>query len=131
LPKPQQSPHPPLFLVGWCDAQARTAGRSGLGFFDVSGGDDATLEMHRDGYLATRAEVAAEDLVCHSAYAAAFEYAGEEACRARLEAFEQIGVDEAVLRAVGDAGFGLEGDDAWRSLESRIRLLAGESPELH
>lgn len=130
LPKPCQKPHPPLFLVGWSDAQARTAGRAGMGFLDVSGAADETLEIHRDGYREAREEVDALDLVCHSAFAVALEYAGTNACRERLESFAKMEIDEAVLRADG-APHAIGAADAPQAASDRIRALVGEPSGLH
>lgn len=124
LPKPAQSPHPPLSLVGWSAEQARAAGRAGLGCLDVSGAQDAELEVHRDAYHEGRAEVDASELMSHSSFAVSIEFEGAEACRDRQRSCEALGVDELVLRAAFDSS------DA-ESRRARIRALADEPTESH
>ena len=63
------------------------------------GGEPATLEVHRDGYFQARAEAAADELLCHSAFAAAIEWPGASELAPRLAALEALGIDEVALRA--------------------------------
>ena len=120
LPKPVQTPHPPLWLVGWSLHHARHAGRAGLGFLDVSGAEDDVLEMHRDAYRSGRAESDPHLLVCVSVYAALLGAESDAKLVERVARWEGLGFDQAVLRidpAVDDAA----------TTALRIRSLAGES----
>jgi len=103
LPKPVQKPHPPLWLVGWQADHAARAGAHGLGFLDVSGGSDETLELHRSRYREARSGADVHDLVCESAFAAALELPAEglgspDSLVRRLAGWENIGIDQAVAR---------------------------------
>ncbi len=124
VPKPQQKPHPPLWLVGWCDDHARAAGRGGLGYLDVSGAPDEAVEIHRDAYAEGRAEVAPEDLVSGHAFGVLGDFESGEAARARLARWEELQIDHALLRAGP-----LEGgtDEARR----RIRAFTDGAADLH
>jgi len=112
VPKPVQRPHPPLWLVGWTADHAEAAGRGGLGFLDVSGGDEPVWEAHRACYVGARAEADPEALVCAEAYAVAIDPAegSERALAARrgaggpcardwLEALAARGIEHVLLRA--------------------------------
>ena len=103
LPKPVQRPHPPLWLVGWHADHAARAGAHGLGFLDVSGGPDEALELHHSRYVESRAAADVHDLVCESAFAAAFDLPARDAAAVdrlmrRLAAWETMGLDQAVAR---------------------------------
>lgn len=131
VPKPVQRPHPPLWLAGWKAEQATEAGRAGLGFLDLSGGDAAVWQAHRACYFEARAEAQAEALANAGLFAVAVDLpdASETAVEARagragpggrawLAELEGAGFDAVFLRAGP-----LEGghDEACR----RIEWLAG------
>ena len=124
VPKPEQRPHPPLWLAGWSSTHARAAGRGGLGYLDVSGAEDAMLEVARDAYAEGRAECAPEDLVSVSVFAAVADLEPDAAGGERLAAWEEMSIDHAVLRA-GPLSGGHE--EAMR----RIRALTDAAPEVH
>ena len=124
LPKPEQKPHPPLWLVGWSAEHARRSGRAGLGFLDVSGGVDDALEMHRDAYLSARSAADPNDLVCVSVYAAALAGGRASEMAERLEKWDSLDFDHAVLRVDPE-------DEDSLTTRGRIRLLAGESVDVH
>lgn len=98
VPKPVQKPHPPLRLAGWHVEHARAAGRGGLGYLDLSGAPDDALEVHRDAYAEARAEAEPLDLVSPHVFAVAADLAPDDAGRGRLRAWEELGVDEAIVR---------------------------------
>jgi alkanesulfonate monooxygenase SsuD/methylene tetrahydromethanopterin reductase-like flavin-dependent oxidoreductase (luciferase family) len=124
VPKPEQKPHPPLWLVGWSLDHARRAGEAGLGFLDVSGGTDDALEIHRDAYLSARSGADPNDLVCVSVYAAALGGGSASQMLDRLEKWSSLDFDQAVL-SVDPA------EEESMMTRGRIRLLAGESVDLH
>lgn len=124
VPKPVQRPHPPLWLAGWTLGHARSAGRGGLGFLDLSGAADDLLEIHRDAYLETRAASAPEDLVCVQAYGVAADLEPGEGARERLERWAALGFDQAVIRA-GPL------DGAKDEAAERIRFLSEADARVH
>lgn len=124
VPKPSQKPHPPLWLVGWSVDHARRAGGAGLGFLDVSGGVDDALEMHRDAYLSARSGADPNELVCSSVYAAALGGGRATEMSERLEKWDSLDFDQAVLRVDPD-------EEESTMTRGRIRLLAGESVDVH
>ena len=124
LPKPMQSPHPPIWLVGWSLEHARQAGSAGLGLLDVSGGSDERLETHRDAYAMSRSEADPKDLVCVSAFAAALDLEAVPDAAGRLAGWEALGFDQAILRLAPVE----DGSDATRA---KIRLFASDSPSVH
>lgn len=124
VPKPVQKPHPPLWSVGWSEAHARQAGAAGMGFLDVSGAGDGALEVHRDAYTSARAGADPNELVCVSAYAAAYSGARPTEMLERLDAWAERGFDEAVLRIDAEA-------EEAKSTRGRIRLLAGGAAQEH
>ncbi len=98
LPKPVQRPHPPLWLAGWSPSHALRAGQAGMAFFDISGGTDETLVLNRDAYSEARAEASADDLLSMGMVAAVVELdslADGDRC---LEEWEDLGIDEVVVR---------------------------------
>jgi len=112
VPKPRQRPHPPLWLAGWRADQAMAAGRAGLGFLDLSGGDGAVWQAHRACHGEARALADVDALVNVGAFAVAVDLAeaSEVAAEARtgragpgarawLADFEAAGFDAVVLRA--------------------------------
>ena len=124
LPKPVQAPHPPLFLIGWSLDDARRAGASGLGYLDVSGGDDEILEMHKDGYVAARASADPNDLVCVSSFAAVGAFEPGADSTARMRRWESMGFDEAIAR--------LEPiDETAEKAKDQVRFMASEIVGLH
>lgn len=124
LPKPVQTPHPPLWLVGWSIEHARLAGRAGLGFLDVSGGVDDALEMHRNAYAESRSEADPDDLVCVAAFAASLASERAEMIAQRLRRWESLGFDQAIMQV--DM---LE--ESPQTVRGRIRLLAGGTASTH
>lgn len=124
VPKPVQRPHPPLWSVGWTVEHAQRAGSAGLGFIDVSGGTDDALEMHRDRYVADRAEADPNDLVCVSAYAAVISAGRPAELAERLDAWAKLGFDQAVLRIDPSVEESL-------TTRGRIRIMAGAASEVH
>ena len=124
LPKPVQIPHPPIWLVGWSLEHAQRAGSAGLGLLDVSGGSDERLERHRDAYLASRSEADPSDLVCVSAFAAAFDLEAVPEAGGRLAGWEALGFDQAILRLAP-----LE--DGFDATRAKIRLFASNSLSVH
>ena len=123
VPKPHQRPHPPLLLAGWSVAHATRAGAAGQGFLDVSGGTDEVLEVHRDAYTEARAGADPHDLVCTFTYAVVGDLESDQAGRDRLVAWEELGIDEAVIR--------LDVDDPVDWGKDRIRSLAVDDAQLH
>ena len=124
VPKPVQQPHPPLWLIGWSETHARCAGAGGLGFFDVSGGLDAVLELHRDAYAAARAACDPLDLVSEHAFAVLTDLDPGAEGEGRIAELAQLAVDQIVLRLAP-----LErGHD--QALE-RIRFLTEATADLH
>ncbi len=124
VPKPCQRPHPPLWLAGWTVEHARLAGRGGLGFLDLSGAADEMLEVHRDAYSECRAEADPVALVCVHAYGVASDLEPGAAGAERLEKWEALGFDEAIVRVGpldGRAGQAVE----------RIRFLSGAEQGVH
>lgn len=124
VPKPVQSPHPPLWLAGWAGEHAQAAGQAGLAFLDVSGGTDATLALHRDLYTEARAGAAVEDLVSPGLVAIAVDLEVGSKGSERLAAWEDAGFDAVVVRAAAQG----EGHDEVRA---RIRFLASEDARVH
>jgi alkanesulfonate monooxygenase SsuD/methylene tetrahydromethanopterin reductase-like flavin-dependent oxidoreductase (luciferase family) len=124
VPKPIQRPHPPIWLVGWSEEHARRAGAGGLGYLDVSGGDDELIELHRDAYRASRAEVDPLDLVCIHAFGVVGDLEPGAEASQRLSGWEALEVDHAVVRAGPVVG----GHDA--ALD-RIRLLTSAETQVH
>lgn len=124
LPKPVQDPHPPIWLVGWSLEHAQRAGSAGLGLLDVSGGNDERLEGHRDAYLASRSEADPDDLVCVSAFAAAFDLEALPEAAGRMAGWESLGFDQAILRLAP-----LE--DGFDATQAKIRLFASDSLSVH
>jgi alkanesulfonate monooxygenase SsuD/methylene tetrahydromethanopterin reductase-like flavin-dependent oxidoreductase (luciferase family) len=124
LPKPVQSPHPPIWLVGWSLEHARQAGSAGLGLLDVSGGSDERLEMHRDAYVMSRSEADPNHLVCVSAFAAALDLETASEAAGRLASWEALGFDQAILRLAP-----LE--DGFDATRAKIRLFASDSLNVH
>ncbi len=112
VPKPVQQPHPPIGLIGWTPAHAEAAGRAGLGFLDVSGGDEAIWQTHRACYVSGRATADPRELVCGESFGVVADLAaGSERARAAeglgaralardwLEELEGMGLDRVLLRA--------------------------------
>jgi alkanesulfonate monooxygenase SsuD/methylene tetrahydromethanopterin reductase-like flavin-dependent oxidoreductase (luciferase family) len=124
LPKPEQKPHPPLWLAGWQAEHAARAGSGGLGFLDVSGTTDEGLAMHQVAYLQARREADVHDLVCESAFAVVLDLESAAGDEQRLAVWESMGIDQAVVRTGS-----LEGGHA-ESLVS-IRFLASEAARVH
>jgi len=98
VPKPVQQPHPPLWLAGWSEAHAQSAGRGGLGYLDVSGGADDQLERALFAYRAGRAEAEPEDLVSVEAFGVLADLMPGQESVDRLAGWEALGVDQAVAR---------------------------------
>lgn len=131
VPRPRQRPHPPLWLAGWRADHAMEAGRAGLGFLDLSGGEGAVWQAHRACHGEARALADVEHLANVGVFAVAVDLpeASEVAAEARtgragpgarawLADFEAAGFDAVVLRAGPlDGGH----DEACR----RIEWLAG------
>jgi alkanesulfonate monooxygenase SsuD/methylene tetrahydromethanopterin reductase-like flavin-dependent oxidoreductase (luciferase family) len=124
LPKPCQRPHPPLWLAGWTVQHARCAGRGGLGFLDLSGAPDEMLEIHRDAYSESRAEADPETLVCVHAYGVASDLEPGAPASERLERWETLGFDEAIV-PVGSL------DGRTGETRERIRFLSGAEQGVH
>ena len=124
LPKPCQRPHPPLWLAGWSVEHARHAGRGGLGFLDLSGAPDEMLEIHRDAYSEGRAEADPVTLVCVHAYGVASDLEPGSAASERLERWNALGFDEAIVR-VGPL------DGRTGQAAERIRFLSGAEQGVH
>lgn len=124
VPKPCQQPHPPLWLAGWTLEHARRAGLGGLGFLDLSGAADETLEIHRDAYCESRAEADPVMLVCVNAYGVASDLEPGPAAAERLEKWDALGFDEAIVRAGP-----LDGRPGQAA--ERIRFLSGAEEGIH
>ena len=124
VPKPIQLPHPALCLAGWNAEHATLAGRGGLGFVDLSGAESDVIELHRDAYAESRAESQPEDLVSIHRFAVAADLMPGEAGAAQLQAWEDLGVDEAIVR-VGPLARG------HAEAVERIRFLMSSATELH
>jgi len=124
LPKPVQSPHPPLWLAGWSATHAMRAGQSGMAFLDISGGTDESLLLNREAYLQARADVDANDLVSIGVVAAAVELDSASDGVGRFAEWEELGFDEVILRTRPVDGGHEEAKD-------RIRLLANETSDVH
>ena len=124
VPKPLQDPHPPIWLAGWSGDHATRAGEAGLAFLDVSGGTDETLHVHRDLYTEARAGCDPLDLVSAGLYGIAVELEATSKGQSQLEAWEEAGIDQVVVRAGP-----LEGGHA--EARERIRFLASEDARVH
>lgn len=125
VPKPVQHPHPPLWLAGWSAAHAVRAGEGGLAFLDLSGATDETLILHRDAYLKARAGIDdPSGLVSMGCYGIAVELESATGNADRLIEWENLGIDEVVVRVGPLEGGHLE---ACR----RIRFLASEEAQIH
>lgn len=123
VPKPIQRPHPPIWLAGWSEEHARRAGAGGLGYLDVSGAEDDMIEIHRDAYRESRAEVDALDLVCVNAFGVVGDLEEGASAAERLKRWEALEVDHAVVRVGPLVGGHDEAVD-------RIRTLTSESAEV-
>ena len=124
VPKPQQKPHPPLWLVGWSDDHARAAGRGGLGYLDVSGANDEAVEIHRDAYAEGRAEANPEDLVSVHAFGVLGDFEPGDDAAERLGRWAELQVDHAILRAGPLEGGGEEA-------RQRIRAFTDGAAGVH
>lgn len=124
VPKPVQQPHPALCLAGWTAEHATLAGRGGLGFVDLSGAESDVIELHRDAYAESRAESQPEDLVSIDRFAVAADLEPGEEGALQLQAWEELGIDEAIVR-VGPLARG------HAEAVERIRFLTSAATELH
>ena len=124
VPKPHQKPHPAITLVGWSDDHARAAGRGGLGYLDVSGANDEAIEIHRDAYAEGRTEASPEDLVSVDAFAVMADFEPGDEASERIARWEDLRVDQAILRA-GPLDGGTE------EARRRIRAFAGGAADVH
>jgi len=124
VPKPLQRPHPPLWLAGWQARHAVLAGEAGLGFLDVSGAGDEGLEVHRTAFLesATRAAKRSPDALPAFAVATELDPGAESA--ARLEGWQALGFDQALVRIAGSS-------DVGDAAAERIRFLAETDARVH
>jgi alkanesulfonate monooxygenase SsuD/methylene tetrahydromethanopterin reductase-like flavin-dependent oxidoreductase (luciferase family) len=124
VPKPAQNPHPPLWLAGWSAEHATRAGRAGLAFLDISGATDETLVLHRDAFTEARAGADPYDLVSVGLYGIAVDLESSPEGVERLIRWEDLGVDQVVVRAGTLDGGHAEACD-------RIRFLASEDARVH
>lgn len=124
VPKPAQHPHPPLWIAGWSADHATRAGEGGFAFLDISGGTDTTLMLHRDRYTEARAGVDPHVLVSPGLYGIAVELDAAPAEVDRLARWEDLGIDEVVVRASQLQG----GHD---EAKQRIRFLASADARIH
>lgn len=124
VPKPVQRPHPPVWLAGWSVEHATRAGAGGLAFLDISGAPDDTLILHRDAYTVARAGIDPDLLVSMGMLAIAVDLdPGPEAVD-RLMRWEELGLDEVIVRAGPLDGGHVEACE-------RIRVLASEDDQIH
>jgi len=93
-------------------------------FVDLSGAPDEMLEIHRDAYSESRAEADPLTLVCVHAYGVASDLEPGDASLERLERWEALGFDEAIVRAGP-----LDGREG-QAVE-RIRFLSGAESGVH
>lgn len=124
VPKPVQRPHPPLWLAGWSAGHAMRAGQSGMAFLDISGGTDESLVLNRDAYTEARAGASVNDLLSMGMVAVAIELDSLEDSAGRLDEWEDLGIDEVILRTRP-----LEGGH--EEAKERIRFLANGAAEVH
>jgi alkanesulfonate monooxygenase SsuD/methylene tetrahydromethanopterin reductase-like flavin-dependent oxidoreductase (luciferase family) len=124
VPKPVQRPHPPLWLAGWSAEHATRAGEGGLAFLDISGVPDDGLVLNRDAYTEARAGADPNDLVSTGMFGIAVDLEASPDGVDRLIRWENLGIDEVVLR-VGP----LEGGHAETC--ERIRFLTSEDARVH
>jgi alkanesulfonate monooxygenase SsuD/methylene tetrahydromethanopterin reductase-like flavin-dependent oxidoreductase (luciferase family) len=124
VPKPVQRPHPPLWLAGWSAEHATRAGEGGLAYLDISGAPDDGLVLHRDAYTEARAGADPNDLVSTGMFGIAVDLESSPDAIDRLIRWEDLGIDEVVLRAGP-----LEGGHAEAC--ERIRFLASEDARVH
>ncbi len=124
LPKPLQRPHPPLSLAGWNVAHAMSAGRAGMAFLDLSGGDNETLLLHREAYIEARSNTDPETLVSTGTVGIAVEFGLLGQDRERLEEWEELGFDEVIVRTRPAEG-------GHQEAEERIRYLAAGNSQVH
>jgi len=124
VPKPAQQPHPPLWLAGWSASHATRAGEGGLAFFDISGVTDETLVLNRDAYTEARAGADPDDLVSMGSYGIAVDLESSPEGVERLIRWEDLGIDQVVVRAGP-----LDGGHAEAC--ERIRFLASEDASVH
>jgi alkanesulfonate monooxygenase SsuD/methylene tetrahydromethanopterin reductase-like flavin-dependent oxidoreductase (luciferase family) len=124
VPKPVQRPHPPLWLAGWSPSHAMRAGQAGMAFFDISGGTDESLILNRDAYSEARAGADADDLLSMGMVAIAVEPESLVDGDGRFEAWEDLGIDEVVIRTRP-----VEGDH--EEAMERIRFLANGTTGVH
>jgi alkanesulfonate monooxygenase SsuD/methylene tetrahydromethanopterin reductase-like flavin-dependent oxidoreductase (luciferase family) len=117
VPKPAQRPHPPLWLAGWSASHALRAGQAGMAFLDISGGTDEALILNRDAYTKARAGAEADDLLSMGMVAVAVELDSLADGDRRFEEWEDLGIDEVVVRTRP-----LEGGH--EEAKERIRFLA-------
>jgi alkanesulfonate monooxygenase SsuD/methylene tetrahydromethanopterin reductase-like flavin-dependent oxidoreductase (luciferase family) len=104
VPKPVQQPHPPLCLAGWSEGHARSAGQGGLGYLDVSGGDDDLLAIALQAYRAGRAGAAPEQLVSAAMFGVVGDLEPGSEASERLAGWDALGVDQAVARMGPEEG---------------------------
>jgi len=104
VPKPAQQPHPPLWLAGWSASHATRAGEGGLAFLDISGATDETLVLNRDAYTEARAGADPDDLVSMGSYGIAVDLESSPEGVGRLIRWEDLGIDQVVVRAGGLGG---------------------------
>ena len=124
VPKPVQHPHPPLWLAGWSPDHAARAGAGGLAFLDVSGGSDERLILNRDAYTEGRAGADANDLVSIGLVGIAVELDPVAESAERLKRWEDLGIDEVVVRI-------RPLENAHEDASARIRFLAHQDTQLH
>ena len=124
VPKPVQRPHPPLWLAGWSASHAMRAGQAGMAFLDISGGSDQSLILNRDAYTEARAAADANDLLSMGMVAVTVELDSLEEGAGQFEEWEEMGIDEVLLRTRP-----LEGGH--EESKERIRLLASGTAEIH
>ena len=91
---------------------------------DLSGAESDVIELHRDAYAESRAESQPEDLVSIDRFAVAADLEPGEEGAQQLQAWEELGIDEAIVR-VGPLARG-HGEAV-----ERIRFLTSAATELH
>jgi alkanesulfonate monooxygenase SsuD/methylene tetrahydromethanopterin reductase-like flavin-dependent oxidoreductase (luciferase family) len=124
VPKPAQQPHPPLWLAGWSASHATRAGEGGLAFLDISGATDETLVLNRDAYTEARAGADPDDLVSMGSYGIAVDFEPSPEGVERLIRWQDLGIDQVVVRAGPLDGGHVEACE-------RIRFLASEDASVH
>jgi hypothetical protein len=95
-----------------------------MAFLDISGGTDESLVLNRDAYTEARASAEADDLLSMGMVAVAVELDSLAEGDRCFEAWEDLGIDEIIVRTRP-----LEGGHA--EAKERIRFLANGTTDVH